>query len=845
MFIVWLLLLLEDFDSIGKDPVLSTVINGCDFNEHTYIFICIIDANDLINLINYHNKFLGFKSENVNLNLPVILESFENCNKESILTPPEWLLDLKCEEVIRFNTATDPVVGENVNVGEFISRWKNKVDKKLSYTTWRHFGIGVLNDHNINNICYEYLTDVVNDDLLLMDPYLQKLRSMKNHNENIDYGIYQDLLNVCNDKSHGTPFYFGIFSEHNPLSIVSDRLHIVQCMSMALHEYNSEDTGHHGYARGITYHSYPYHKCKNKNIHNDMINPSLMVETKPLMNYNFEYHYDSHVFNPNINYMDQYYYKFKLGLTSESDSHRNLKINPNKQNNNFNNHDRFDDQDDEDDDDDDDDFCSLDVQPDVGSGGDDGKDNNNNNNNNNNYNSKVGDGENLDDSDGNIDDDEIDDLFDGDENGHSDINLNDCNIFSSILYGDDAPLFSFGHRFMETMSNEDSNLLNQFQGTCFSITEYNKIDGMNDDMEDIDVSTSVNVENTNNIAINSLNNGLMHSCENNIDSNMDNGIDLDSKNVDIKNININNCNLNEIDDINNNGRNDHSNIENIDNNVCEFKFAGKFGNYVVRPVSYQNLNDFEMQCPSDYNSGIYTESPRNNYYICLRGTDYETIINQPILCTKGIDVLDRPEIHAERSVAFISFLIDRTFDPRLQRYLKQAQHALDWFAQYLEFEHAIPVTVDQWLKYFDNIDFRNKVKNTKREFHEFDDIVVFGNSKVEDSTIYKILHDNEDESCENSEFIENFENDGIKNDEMDNENNNIVKNCGAFGASGTSSTSDASGVSTVAVGSDDEGVHSIEQNIRGYGMYTVSPSTDIATMFNNFKYSYVSYLYCQ
>ena len=73
---------------------------------------------------------MGFKSEHVDLILPVVLESFENCNQESILTPPGWLLDLKCEEVIRFNTAADPVVGKDIKAGEFISPWKNNVYEK-------------------------------------------------------------------------------------------------------------------------------------------------------------------------------------------------------------------------------------------------------------------------------------------------------------------------------------------------------------------------------------------------------------------------------------------------------------------------------------------------------------------------------------------------------------------------------------------------------------------------------------------------------------------------------------------------------------------------------------------
>ena len=66
-----------------------------------------------------------------------------------------------------------------------------------------------------------------------------------------------------------------------------------------------------------------------------------------------------------------------------------------------------------------------------------------------------------------------------------------------------------------------------------------------------------------------------------------------------------------------------------DNELCEIELSGKFGQYTIRRISNTNLNDFDYVCPSDYNSGIFVESPRRNYFICIRDIVLKRlIINQ-------------------------------------------------------------------------------------------------------------------------------------------------------------------------------------------------------------------------
>ena len=74
--------------------------------------------------------------------------------------------------------------------------------------------------------------------------------------------------------------------------------------------------------------------------------PTWLVESKPIMRYNFDYHYSKHAFNPYSNFFEQYYAKCSfLNYASLYDDDDSLNVQPdqekhgcnkNQQNNNGN-----------------------------------------------------------------------------------------------------------------------------------------------------------------------------------------------------------------------------------------------------------------------------------------------------------------------------------------------------------------------------------------------------------------------------------------------------------------------------------------------------------------------------
>ena len=167
-----------------------------------------------------------------------------------------------------------------------------------------HIAIGLTNDHSIYTM--EYLSSGdVKDDLKIID------KNSTNTN-NLDTNVYSDLVMI-----NYVVFYFlWILFYH----IINCHLHLIDYLWLVVCQLHymyltRKNLVLKGFVGGMLYHSYLI--SYRDDIINDVINLFLLVESKPFMEYNFNYH------NALSDYLNQYYHLVAIICLSKNDHEGN------------------------------------------------------------------------------------------------------------------------------------------------------------------------------------------------------------------------------------------------------------------------------------------------------------------------------------------------------------------------------------------------------------------------------------------------------------------------------------------------------------------------------------------